>query len=66
MVKKITDTVTNSYKKVEKTIVKSYKKIEDKFVDQFLRKDNETIEEAKKRLKKEELDRRKNSGKNFK
>lgn len=31
-----------------------YKKIEDKFVDKFLRKDDETIEEAKERLKKEQ------------
>ena len=32
----------------------SYKKIEDKFVDTFLKKDGETIEEAKERIKKEQ------------
>ena len=48
--KKIEDTVVNGYKKVEKTVVGGYKKIEDKFVDKFLKKDGETIEEAKKRL----------------
>ena len=30
------------------------KKVEDKFVDKFLRKDGETIEEAKERIKKEQ------------
>ena len=39
-------------KKIEKIVVDSYKKIEDKFVDVFLREDDETIEEAKIRVKK--------------
>ena len=39
--------------KIEDKVVGSYKKIEDKFIDNFLRQDNETIEEAKERLKKE-------------
>ncbi len=39
--------------KIEKAVVGSYQKIEDKFIDNFLRQDNETIEEAKERLKKE-------------
>ena len=42
------------YKAVENTVVGGYKKIEDKFVDTFLKKDDETIEEAKKRLQKEQ------------
>ena len=41
-------------KKIEETVVGGYKKVEDKFVDKFLRKDDETIEEAKERVKKEQ------------
>ncbi len=52
--KKIADTVVKGYEKIENTIVDKYKSIEDKFVDQYLTKDGETIEEAKKRLKKEQ------------
>ena len=52
--KKIEETVVNGYKKVEETIVGGYKKVEDKFVDKFLKKDGETIEEAKARIKKEQ------------
>lgn len=48
---KIEKTVVSGYKKIEDTVVDGYKKIEDKFVDTFLRKDNETIEEAKDRIK---------------
>ena len=57
---KIADKVTNGYKKVENTVVKGYKKIEnsvvieDKFVSEYLTHDGETIEAAKKRLKKEQ------------
>ena len=51
---KIEKTVVDSYKKTEDKFVSGYKKIEDKFVDTFLRKDNETIEEAKERIKKEQ------------
>ena len=41
-------------KKIEETVVCGYKKVEDKFVDKFLKKDDETIEEAKERIKKEQ------------
>lgn len=41
-------------KKIEETVVGGYKKVEDKFVDKFLKKDGETIEEAKERVKKEQ------------
>ena len=44
----------NVNKKIEETVVSGYIKIEDKFVDKFLRKDGETIEEAKKRILKEQ------------
>ena len=40
-------------KKIEETVVGGYKKVEDKFVEKFLKKDGETIEEAKERVKKE-------------
>ena len=36
------------------------KKLKTKFVDTFLRKDDETIEEAKERLNKEQEERQKN------
>ena len=52
--KKIEETVVDGYKKVEDTIVNGYKKIEDKFVDTFLKKNGETIEEAKERIKAEQ------------
>ena len=51
--KKIEDTVVGTYEKIEKTVTGGYTKIEDKFVDTFLKKDGETIQEAKERLKKE-------------
>ena len=52
--KKIEEAVVEGYQKIEDTAVKGYKTVEDKFVDTFLKKDNETLEEAKERLKKEE------------
>ena len=52
--KKIEDAVVGGYKKVENTVVSGYKKIEDKFVDTFLKKDGETTEEAKVRIKEEQ------------
>ena len=51
---KIEKTVVGGYKKIENTVVGGYKKIEDKFVDTFLKKDGETIEEAKQRVKEEQ------------
>lgn len=55
--KKIEKVVVGTYKKIENTTVKTYKKIEDKFVDTFLRKDGETIEEAKARVIKEQQEK---------
>ena len=52
--KKIENAVVGGYKKVEESVVGGYKKIEDKFVDTFLKKDGETIEEAKTRVKEEQ------------
>ena len=51
---KIEEAVVGSYKKIEDTVVLGYTKIEDKFVDMYLTKDGETVEQAKKRLKKEQ------------
>ena len=52
--KKISYGVTEGYQKIEDSVVAGYTKIEDKFVDTFLTKNGETVEEAKKRLKKEQ------------
>lgn len=43
--------VVTGYKKVEDVFVSGYQKVEDKFVDKYLTKENETVEEAKQRLK---------------
>ena len=52
--KKIENSVVGGYQKVEDTVVEGYKKIEDKFVDTFLKKDGETTEEAKARVRAEQ------------
>ena len=49
--KKIEQGVVGGYKKIEKGVVGGYTKIEDRFVAAYLTRDNETVEEAKKRLK---------------
>ncbi len=48
---KIADNVTGGFKKIEETVVNGYEKIEDAFVDRYLTHDNETVEEAKKRIR---------------
>lgn len=50
---KIAEQVTSGFQKLSNTVVEGYTKIEDKFVDQYLTNDNESIAEAKARLKKE-------------
>jgi len=52
--KKIEKAVVDGYKKVENVFVSGYKNIEDKFVDTFLKKDGETTDEAKERIKAEQ------------
>lgn len=47
----IEDAVVETYKKVEDGAVSAYEKVEDFFVDKMFRKDGETVEEAKDRLK---------------
>lgn len=45
--------MNNKNKKLEDTIVKGYERVEDKFIFKYLTRDNETLKEAKERLKKE-------------
>lgn len=56
---KIAENITSGFQKMSDTVVGEYTKIEDKFVDLYLTKDDETIEEAKKRLKEEQIIRKK-------
>lgn len=49
--KKIEKGVVTGYKKVEDSVVEGYGKVEDRFIAQFLTRENETLEEAKARLK---------------
>lgn len=51
--KKLEDTIVKGYEKIENKVVNTYEKIEDKFIYKYLTRDNETLKEAKERLKKE-------------
>lgn len=53
--KKIEEKVVGAFEKIEDTVVGGYTKIEDAFVDRYLTKDGESVEEAKQRLKKEQI-----------
>ena len=50
--KAIEDGVVGAYKAVEKGAVDAYRKVEDVMVDKLFRKDGETVEQAKERLRK--------------
>lgn len=50
--KAIETSVVGAYKAVEKGAVDAYRKVEDTMVDKLFRKDGETIEQAKERLRK--------------
>lgn len=52
---KIQDGVVNGYKKIETGVVEGFTKIEDSFVGRYLTRDGESVEEAKERLRKENL-----------
>ena len=52
--KKIAETVVNGYKGIENRVVGTYTKIEDKFVDQYLTHEGESVEDAKKRIAREQ------------
>ena len=55
--KKIEDGVVSGYKKIENGVVGGFSKMTDKFVDEFLTKEGESVEEAKKRLAREQAQR---------
>ena len=50
--KAIEDGVVGAYKAVEKGAVDAYRKVEDVMVDKLFRKDGETVDQAKERLRK--------------
>ena len=52
--KKIEDGVVTGYKKIETGAVEGFGKVVDKCVEVLFAKEGETVEEAKKRLNKEE------------
>lgn len=56
-IKGIEKTVVGGYKKIETSVVNGYTKIEDKFVDMYLTRNGETVDQAKERLKKEQIER---------
>ena len=51
---KMADGVVGCYKKIETGVVGAYKKVEDAFVGKFLTHEGEAVEDAKKRLSKEQ------------
>lgn len=53
--------VVGGYKKIEENVVGGFTKVSDKFVDSFLTHEGETVDEAKKRLAKEEAVRESNA-----
>lgn len=46
--------MVNGYKDIENRVVGTYTKIEDKFVDQYLTHEGESVEDAKKRIAREQ------------
>ena len=54
---KIEDGVVGGYKKIEEGVVGGFTKIEDKFVGKFLTHEGETVEDAKKRIAEEQVQR---------
>lgn len=59
--RKIAEEVVGGYKKIEHGVVNGFGKMTDTFVDNFLTKDDETVEEAKKRLEMERKTRQKDA-----
>lgn len=55
--KKIEKSVVSGYKKIEESAVGTFNKIADTFVDSYLKKDGESIEEAKERIERERKER---------
>ncbi len=52
--KKIEDSVVGGYKKIETDVVDGFNKVTDKCVEVLFAKEGESVEDAKKRLSKEE------------
>ena len=52
--KKIEEGVVGGYKKIEDGVTGAFKKVEDGFVDKFLTHEDETVEDAEKRLRGEQ------------
>ena len=52
--KKVEEGIVDGYKKIEDGAVGGFNKIADGFVDKFLKKEGETVEEARERLAKEQ------------
>ena len=50
--KAVEESVVGAYKAVEESVVDAYHKVEDAMVDKLFRKEGETVEDAKKRLRK--------------
>lgn len=59
--KKIEQGVVSNYKKIEDGVVGGFNKIADKFVDSFLTKEGESVEDAKARIAKEQIERQNTS-----
>ena len=51
--KAIEKKVTDALKEVEDTVVGGYEKMENAFIDRYLTNEGETVEQAKRRLKRE-------------
>lgn len=51
--KAVEEGVVTAYKAVEEGVVSAYHKVEDAMVDKLFRKEGETVEEAKDRLRKQ-------------
>lgn len=51
MNKKIEEKVVGGYKRIEEGVLVNFEKIENHFVDQYLTQEDESIEEAKLRLR---------------
>lgn len=49
--KKIEAAVVGGYKQIEKSVVEGYKNIEDGFIKRFLAEDDESVDQARARLR---------------
>ena len=58
--KKIEDGVVGGYKKIENGVVGAYRKVEDGFVDKFHTHEGENVEDTKKRIHEEQVQREAN------